>query len=152
MNTTFMCTFLNQSDSSPKSCSVTYGTCGKEMYSIQGNTRKGSPFVILNSSDIRPTESDCYIITASNGTYEIVVNGSINLPVDERAAPRPFLIAIITFVLVLLLGGIVVTIGVILYWRRSQCGIHPIVFDYLIQYTVFFRLGLSYSNNNYYDS
>ena len=132
MNTTFTCTFLNKSDSSPKLCSVTYGTCGKEMYSIQGNTREGSPSVIIinvNSSDIRSTESDCYIITASNGTYEIVVNGSINLPVDERAVPHPLIIIVIPIILVLflvlVLGGIVVGVT-IFFWRRRQYGIHPI--------------------------
>ena len=64
----------------PKFCSVLYGTCSQEMYTIQGNATEGSPFMItvkLNSSIVR--SRNYYIVTASNGTYEIRVNGSTNL-------------------------------------------------------------------------
>ena len=118
VNTSISCTFLNKADSSPKSCSVLYGTCGQEMDTIQGNAIDGSPFMIiiqLNSSIVRST--DCYIVTASNGTYEIVVNGSISLPMSERADNAPLSLIVIPIVL-MVLGVITVIVIGIIFWRR----------------------------------
>jgi hypothetical protein len=121
MNTTFSCTFLNELDSSPKSCSVRYGICGQEKYTIQGNISDESPFKIsieLNSSIVGFTNC-CYIITASNGTYEIMVNGScISLPIVIDNARDLRLLSLIVLVLVI---PILVVLGVIVavFWRRK---------------------------------
>lgn len=123
-NTSFSCTFLNKSDSSPKSCSVMYGICGQEMSTIQGNAIEGSLFTIaikLNSSIVRST--DCYIITASNGTYEIMLNGSISLPaMSERADNVLLSLIVIPVITVLVVGVIIIMVVGIILRRRQQHG------------------------------
>ena len=120
-NTVLSCTFLNKSDSSPKSCSVIYGTCGQEIHTIQGSGIDGSPSMItikLNSSIIN--SMSCYIVTASNGTYEIVVNGSINLPMSEKTGNALLSLIVLPAVFLLGMGGIIIIVIGVIFWRRRQ--------------------------------
>ena len=113
---TISCTFENRLDSSPKSCSVKYGTCGQEMYTTQGNTI--DEFIIrlkLNSSIA--SLMNCYVVTASNGTYDIMVNGSLNLAMRE-GANNAVLSVIVVPVVGLVVGAIIIVIGVIFGKRR----------------------------------
>ena len=76
---TISCTFENQSDPSPKSCSVKYGPCDKEMYFAQNNTTDRSPSIVilmLNSSAIN--QAECYVITARNDTFTVMVKGNFD--------------------------------------------------------------------------
>ena len=101
-----------------------YGTCGQEISTIQGNAIEGSLFSIaikLNLSIVRST--DCYIITASNGTYEIMLNGSISLPaMSARAdsALRLLSLIVIPIIIVLMVIGVIA----IILWRRQRHGNH----------------------------
>lgn len=76
-NATISCTFRNKLDLSPKSCSIRYGVCNdRMMYNTQRNTTAQSPFVVmleLNSSVTNPM--NCYVVTASNDSLTLTVNG-----------------------------------------------------------------------------
>jgi hypothetical protein len=122
-NTTISCIFLNELDTSPKSCNVRYGICGQESSTIQGNDSNKSPLKIsieLNSSILGSTNC-CYIITASNETYEIKVNGSCtNVPISDgvdNARDLRLLSLIVPITIILVVLGVIV--GVI-YWKKRQ--------------------------------
>lgn len=128
MNTTLSCTFLNELDPSPKSCTVRYGICGREEYTIQGDVSDESPFEIsigLNSNIVESTNNCCYIITARNGTYEIMVNGSCtSLPMSEGVdnARDLRLVSLIVLAIPITIIIIVVVLGFTIFWKRKVHG------------------------------
>ena len=118
--------FLSKLDTSPKSCTVRYGICGLEEYTIQGNVSDESPFEIsigLNSSIIESINNCCYIITARNETYEIIVNGSCtSLPVSEGVDNARDL-RLVSLIIIPITGIILVVLGVIvgiIYWKKRH--------------------------------
>ena len=72
------CSFLSQPDSmtSIKSCSVQYGECQNLIFTSYGNSTGNSvTLIVLLSGSIK---AYCYIITASNGTHTVMVEGQIS--------------------------------------------------------------------------
>ena len=128
MNTTLSCTFLSELDTSLKSCTVRYGICGLEEYTIQGNVSDESPFEIsigLKSSIVESTNNNCcYIVTARNGTYEIIVNGSCtSLPANEGVDNARDLRLVSLIVLAIPITIIIVVVlGFTIFWRRKVHG------------------------------
>ena len=74
---TITCIFLNQQDNSEKSCSIAYGLCGENPHlSSQGVPTSTSNSIILQLQFENKTEFDyCYLVTASNGTFSVIVEG-----------------------------------------------------------------------------
>ena len=74
--TTISCVFLNQLDSSEKSCSIQYGICDQEQTEmVASNTTSGN--VMLNLALTGSGRVYCYNITARNRTYTVIVDGKI---------------------------------------------------------------------------
>ena len=72
---TLLCIFLNELDTSPKSCSVTYGQCNAEMkQSTRIEDSNGTTLTLTLQELVPPT---CFIVTASNSTVIIAIEGSI---------------------------------------------------------------------------
>ena len=128
MNTTLSCIFLSKLDTSPKSCTVRYGLCGQEEYTIQGNVSDESLFEIsigLNSSIVELINNCCYIITARNGTYEIIVNGSCtSLPANEGVdnAQDLRLVSLTVLAIPITIIIVVVVLEFTIFWRRKVHG------------------------------
>lgn len=108
------------------------------MSTIQGNAIEGSLFTIaikLNSNIVRST--DCYIITASNGTYEIMLNGSISLPaMSKRADSALFSLIVIPIAIVSVIIGVIV-IGVIFWRRKNQYNGNQLSFSRECYFSIF---------------
>ena len=71
------CEFLNQSDTSEKTCCATYKSCNKKE---PGNTQtcdRDSPYNI--QLEVVDESYDCYTVTASNDTYTVKVEGTFNI-------------------------------------------------------------------------
>ena len=75
----FSCTFLNNSDDSQKSCSISYGVCGQETTeTVQGQfTTDGSNTVSLDLMGLKDGIY-CYNVTATNGATIQNIQGTIN--------------------------------------------------------------------------
>ena len=73
MDSTLTCIFLNSNDTSEKSCNVRYGQCGQEMRTVSGYSSNNSVTVSLQLSTVYI--SVCYIVTASNGSFTVIVEG-----------------------------------------------------------------------------
>ena len=134
--TTISCTFGNELDLSPKSCS--YGICDQEVHIAQNKTTDGSPSTViiqLNTSSIDP--NNCYVVTASNGTFTVMVKGNfqIQLISDSRLS------VIIGSVIGVIVGLIAVTIIMVLVYvvyvimiRRKKCGMYKMYHDGISPY------------------
>ena len=75
---TIFCTFLNELDTTEKSCSIKYGLCNQELVnSTQGFSTTKTP----NSVSLKLTDlSDgvyCYVVSASSDNIAINVKGSV---------------------------------------------------------------------------
>ena len=67
------CTFLNQSDTSLKSCIIRYGSCDQQQRkTVQGNSSSSKITLSLESQN-----SFRYTAIARNGTFAVAVQGSI---------------------------------------------------------------------------
>ena len=69
------CVFLNPSDTSEKSCCVTYGLCNQEMPQNQSLECKEHRLRIVSDSIISDQQY-CYSAIASNTTYIVKMEGS----------------------------------------------------------------------------
>lgn len=70
---TITCTFLNQSDTSLKSCSIRYGSCDQQQRkTVQENSSSSKITLSLKSQN-----SFCYTAIARNSTFAVAVQGSI---------------------------------------------------------------------------
>ena len=69
-----ICRFLNQTDTSVKSCTVMYGPCDQQsVKTTQGKTTLEAPNYIELHVDFTGGSLDCYVVTASSGTSSVVV-------------------------------------------------------------------------------
>jgi transposase len=81
----FICTFTNNQDLSEKSCSITlYRDCKEQdVLTTQANSTDSQIILVVGS-----LESDssvyCYVVTASNDTSTININGTIG-----QSKPKP---------------------------------------------------------------
>lgn len=69
-----ICTFLNESDTSVKSCTVTYGQCQDGVQPMQ-ESRTANASIIrvpVNRGGVQ-----CYNVTAGNDVFSVVVEGII---------------------------------------------------------------------------
>ena len=77
----FYCTFLNQQDTSGKSCNVSYALCGDQLIQTEvGYTNTERPNIAelqLNLPESRLKYAYCYNATASNDTFKILIQGRI---------------------------------------------------------------------------
>ena len=78
-NFTIMCIFLDKRDDSERSCEVLYGPNLQQLTSTsQGSSRSDISTVTLMLSFEDQKQSDYqYVITASNGTFTVQVEGSL---------------------------------------------------------------------------
>ena len=66
------CTFLDQQDTSIKSCTVTYGLCNEELVNtVQRNSTEETPNRI--SLQVNGNTFECYTVTASSATSSVIV-------------------------------------------------------------------------------
>ena len=74
------CEFLNQSDTSEKTCCVTYIPC-KINLKGPGNTQcdRDSPYDIQLEVIDQSYDLYCYTVTANNDTYTVKVEGTFTL-------------------------------------------------------------------------
>lgn len=72
---TIICSFQNPLDASNKSCSVQYGRCDQMFtQTVSVDTSSNNVSLKLSLSD---GASYCYIVTASNDSYVVIVEGRI---------------------------------------------------------------------------
>ena len=72
-----ICRFLNELDTSIKSCVVMYGQCGQELdQTAQGNSTMEDPNTIPLPVD--SDRIDCYVVTASSGSFTVIVDSQAN--------------------------------------------------------------------------
>ena len=74
---TISCVFLNQSDTSNKTCCITHILCGQTAgpTTVQ-ECNNIFPYRIEVNVSGRSKQTYCYVVTASNDTYTVIVNGS----------------------------------------------------------------------------
>ena len=70
------CVFLNQSDTSKKTCCVTHQLCDQRGPPNDEVCNKDFPYSIKLDMSGYSDQMYCYIATASNGTYTVKVEGS----------------------------------------------------------------------------
>ena len=72
------CQFLNESDTSLKSCTVQYGNYDETLaYISRGNSTVEAPNKIALNVD--PGRLGCYVVTASSDTISILIEGRITM-------------------------------------------------------------------------
>ena len=77
-NSRITCNFQNQQDRSNKSCSVTYGECGKQKNrTLQVSSNSKEPNIVQVNLDISDQAIYCYTVNASNSTHTILIEGNI---------------------------------------------------------------------------
>ena len=83
-DSTISCAFLNQTDTSIKSCSVTYGSCNQQQSqtTVSGMSTVASPNNVTLS--IEPQGSFCYTVSASNRDLTVAVDGKISITQSKR--------------------------------------------------------------------
>ena len=75
---TISCVFINELDTSEKSCSIWYGVCDQEQTEMAAdNTTTSSVMLNLDLTNTGSNLMYCYSITARNGTYTVIVDGRI---------------------------------------------------------------------------
>ena len=75
-DSTISCIFLNQMDTSIKSCNVTYGICGQNLkQTVQGSTSLMFPNTVVLK--VTQSSSFYYAVTATNDSFTVVVEGSV---------------------------------------------------------------------------
>ena len=121
-NTTISCTFENELDSSQKSCSVEYGICDQAMNSAQNSTTDDSPSTVTIKLNITAMNSNtCYVVTATNGTFTVMVNGSFETPTNNKhlgVIVSSVILAVIMTVIII--AAVVVTVIVIKVLKRGM--------------------------------
>ena len=81
---TISCVFQNQSDTSEKSCCITYGLCDQER--LRNALADCNNYYSLEL-DLSGTSRQryCYIVTASNDTYTVKVEGTFTTGLYNNA-------------------------------------------------------------------
>ena len=70
----FTCTFSQSDNFENLSCDIRYGRCGKELSDSVSSTTTSTNVVTL---DVSVSGAICYLVTASNGSYTVLVEGNI---------------------------------------------------------------------------
>lgn len=70
----FTCTFSQLDNFENLSCDIRYGRCGQELSDSVSSTTTSTNVVTL---DVRVSGATCYLVTASNGSYTVLVEGII---------------------------------------------------------------------------
>ena len=145
---TIICRFLNQTDTSVKSCAVMYGQCDQELVgSQQGKSTMEAPNYIELRVDPAGSGLDCYVVTASSEVFSVMVEarsrkepGSAKLYdffmqvikilifyAGITSDPGIVVVAIIVPIVILSLGIVVVSIVIYIIVRkkRSKGKLHP---------------------------
>ena len=76
MTSTITCRFLDESDTSVKSCNVTYGRCGQELTQPRqlGNfSTMEAPNTVYIKLPVNSNSLDCYNVTASSDVFTVIV-------------------------------------------------------------------------------
>ena len=73
------CTFLNQSDTSEKTCCATHGRCDESGPESIQECKADSPYNIPLEISDRSIQRYCYTVTASNGSHTVKVEGTFTL-------------------------------------------------------------------------
>ena len=83
-DSTISCAFLNQTDTSIKSCSVNYGPCGQQQSqtTVSGMSTVASPNTVTLS--IKPRGTFCYTVSASNRDFTIEIDGRISITQSKQ--------------------------------------------------------------------
>ena len=71
---TITCTFSQSDNFENLSCDIRYGRCGQELSDSVPSTTTSTNTVTLN---LRVSGAICYLVTASNGSYTVLVEGII---------------------------------------------------------------------------
>ena len=76
---TIICTFDDPLNITGKSCTIEYGNCNQQMRpTLEGSSTRESPNIVtLKLQSIDSNQRYCYNVTASNGSYTVIVMGSI---------------------------------------------------------------------------
>ena len=83
MTSSIYCTFLNDQDMSRKSCNISYAPCGEELKKdVQGNTSMDRIQLQLRLDS--STTDYCYVVTANNDTFKILVQGKIEGKIEGK--------------------------------------------------------------------
>ena len=78
VDSTISCTFLNQMDTSIKSCSITYGPCGQNRTQrVEERSSLALPNNVTLMITLHASGSYCYTVTASNDNFTIAVEGQL---------------------------------------------------------------------------
>ena len=126
-----MCTFLNQLETSEKTCRIEYGLSGEEMTKSLTAANTTSNTVLLELELDGLVRNYQFVVTASNGTYTVMVEGNIRgiydnlilkhiaaqsllkfISAEPRAPASPVIIVPITVVVMLII--VLFTIGAII--------------------------------------
>ena len=97
MNVTFndvtnsiYCTFLNSQDSSDKLCNVSYSPCGDQLVqTAMGIANTERPNSVEIQLKFIESHAYCYVVAASNGTFQVLIEGRIMIREgdDQDCAP-----------------------------------------------------------------
>lgn len=80
--TSIFCRFLNQQDTTDKTCSIEYVQCQRRLISIPKQlnaTDTGIPNTFQINIDDSDEATYCYRVKASNSSYTVHVDGTLNL-------------------------------------------------------------------------
>jgi hypothetical protein len=126
-STSISCVFLNQSDTSEKTCCVTYGSCDqREPGSTPAyNCSRDSPYNIQLEAADHSSQRYCYIVTASNDTHSVKVEGTFTLgTIISSVNYVPLLTSIIFYIQVVIVEEIATQLPqlqVLLFQFSSYC-------------------------------
>ena len=73
---TITCRFLNETDTSVKSCNVTYGQCGKELIQprqLGNHSTMGAPNIVYIKFPVDAASLECYNVTASSDVFTVII-------------------------------------------------------------------------------
>ena len=74
--TSVVCDFHNEDGQNNKVCAITFGQCQQPLnISVQGVTTHDLPNTVILELPI-DLESYCYLINATNGTFNVLIEGS----------------------------------------------------------------------------
>ena len=78
MSSTITCTFLNELDTSIKSCVVMYGHCGQKLnQTTRGNSTVEDPNII--SLPVNSNRIACFVVTANSGSLTVLVDSQAEI-------------------------------------------------------------------------
>ena len=70
---TITCRFLDETDTSVKSCNVTYGQCGQESRQLGNYSTMGAPNIVYIKLPVDSGSLECYNVTASSDVFTVII-------------------------------------------------------------------------------